>query len=217
MNRKKSSESYFSWAHPWSILIWHGSKSFENNFRSKTPDFYLFIGSFLWTRNWTDKATLSGTSFLSIFTLTIFTHREGLSNGFTPVPDNNDVNVSTFQNQNSSSASCGTQQGIYGVTSRAFILVLIGKAYKLLYNILYHYFDVNQNFSTSWRFHGSKLYKAKELWSWLGVVYIWIFKRVSFPLARYRLWAPLFASEVIYALSQAISLNWFITLKSLSR
>ena len=39
------------------------------------------------------------------------------------------------------------------------------------------------------------------------MVYIWIFKRVNFPLARYRLWAPLFVSEVIYALSQGICLN----------
>ena len=67
-------------------------------------------------------SSLSGTSFISIFTLTIFTHREGLS-GFTPVPDNNVVNSSTVQNQ------CGTQQGIYGVTSRVFILVLLGEDY----------------------------------------------------------------------------------------
>ena len=78
--------------------------------------------TFFYNKNWTDQASLSGTSFISVFTLTIFTHREGLSEGFTPVPDNN-VNFTTVQNQ------CGTQQGIYGVTSRVFILVLIGEDY----------------------------------------------------------------------------------------
>ena len=53
--------------------------------------------------------------------MTIFTHREGLS-GSTPISDNN-VNSSTLPNQ------CAVQQGIYGVTSRVFILVLLGKDY----------------------------------------------------------------------------------------
>ena len=82
---------------------------------------HLHRCSYCWTHKWTDKASLSGTSFISIFALTIFTHREGLS-GSTPVPDNN-VNSSTLPNQ------CAAQQGIYGVTSRVFILVLLGKDY----------------------------------------------------------------------------------------
>ena len=82
---------------------------------------HLHRCSYCWTHKWTDKASLSGTSFISIFALTIFTHREGLS-GSTPVPDNN-VNSSALPNQ------CAAQQGIYGVTSRVFILVLLGKDY----------------------------------------------------------------------------------------
>ena len=78
--------------------------------------------SYYWTHIWTDKASISGTSFISVFSLTIFTHREGLF-GSTPVPDIN-VNSSTIPNQ------CAVQQGIYGVTSRVFILVLLGKDYN---------------------------------------------------------------------------------------
>ena len=81
-----------------------------------------FAPNRFYNKKWTEQASLSGTSFISVFTLTIFTHREGLSEGFTPVTDNN-VNSTTVQNQ------CGTQQGIYGVTSRVFILVLLGEDY----------------------------------------------------------------------------------------
>ena len=82
---------------------------------------HLHRWRYCWTHKWTDKVSISGTSFISVFSLTIFTHREGLS-GSTPVPDNN-VNSSTIPNQ------CAVQQGIYGVTSRVFILVLLGKDY----------------------------------------------------------------------------------------
>ena len=84
-----------------------------------TNIWHLHRCSYFRTHKWTDKASISGTSFISIFALTIFTHRDGLS-GSTPVPDNN-VNSSTIPNQ------CAVQQGIYGVTSRVFILVLLGK------------------------------------------------------------------------------------------
>ena len=91
----------------------------HQRFRLQHPN--LHRCDYFRTHKWTNKASLSGTSFISIFALTIFTHREGLS-GSTPVPDNN-VNSSTLPNQ------CATQQGIYGVTSRVFILVLLGKDY----------------------------------------------------------------------------------------
>ena len=95
-------------------LIKGDSTFFVTNIR------HLHRCSYFRTHKWTDKASLFGTSFISIFALTIFTHRERLS-GSTPVTDNN-VN-STLPNQ------CAAQQGIYGVTSRVFILVLLGKDY----------------------------------------------------------------------------------------
>ena len=43
---------------------------------------------------------------------------------------------------------------------------------------------------------------AKEIYSWLYSVYIWIFRRARFPTDQYRLWIVTLVSEVIYGVGQ---------------